>query len=59
MGYEPRAAERLRRAVAAGRGALDDIAHLIAEPGEKGEEGEDQEEPVAAGTAADPTRNTR
>jgi hypothetical protein len=30
MGFEPRAAERLRLAVASAKGALDDIAHLIA-----------------------------
>jgi hypothetical protein len=30
MGFEPRAAERLRLAVQSANGALDDIAHLIA-----------------------------
>jgi hypothetical protein len=29
MGFEPRAAERLRLAVLSANGALDDIAHLI------------------------------
>jgi hypothetical protein len=32
MGFEPRAAERLRLVVASASGALDDIAHLLAEP---------------------------
>lgn len=32
MGIEPRAAERLRMAVASAGGALDDIAHMIGTP---------------------------
>jgi hypothetical protein len=36
MGFEPRAAQRLRRAVASANGALDDVAHLLgAKPAEE------------------------
>jgi hypothetical protein len=37
MGFEPRAAERLRMMVASAKGGLDDIAHLIGEASDPGD----------------------
>jgi hypothetical protein len=34
MGFEPRAAERLRLVFASSIGAFDDVTHLLAKPGE-------------------------
>ena len=59
MGFEPRAAERLRLAVASAQGALDDIAGLIGETHDTEEEMDPRGMPKAGPTAAASRAKTR
>ncbi len=52
MGFEPRAAERLRMAVSSAGGALDDIAHMIGTPTER--ETQEERDPGPAAPRTDP-----
>ncbi len=59
MGFEPRAADRLRLAVLSAKGALDDIAHLIGAAGDEMEKQPASEATVAGQDTAAAGRRSR